>query len=108
MTSSSCAGYIAEMLKSMKEAHKAKFNCPLNKKRCNTCDLVACIDLFTPKTSMCKECYRKKQKEYHEIRVKAREKETGEPRKPRGRPRRVIVDDSKSKKKTTKKKKAAK
>ena len=102
MTSKSA---LADYVKIMQARHTTKYNCPLGKKRCRDCDRVAHVDQFLPQAAQCKECYSKKQKEYHERRVKARELETGEPRRPRGRPVTIVIEapPKTARKKTTKK-----
>ena len=84
---------LADYLKLLQKRHTAKYNCPLGKKRCSVCDLVAHTDKFIAQTAICRVCCGKRQKEYHECRVAARELATGEARKPRGRPKKVVVEE---------------
>jgi hypothetical protein len=83
---------LADYLKTLQARHTAKYNCPLGKKRCRDCNRVAHVDQFIAQAAQCKDCYTLKQKEYHQRRVLARELETGEPRRARGRPKTIVVD----------------
>ena len=75
-----------ELLKEMKAQYIKRWNAPIGKRLCTTCNVIQKNDQFTGNLKMCRECTNARHRAYVE-RYKQAQIEAGVVFRPKGRPR---------------------